>query len=231
MSSKNDPETVNADEKTPSSLAHIFIANFIVGVVFFVLVSRLPPFINCFDPMAQNLIITFFLILTLHYFSSAVGSLNLGPFAITAKPFFEIIGSRTLLQKRWMVSVVIFILLVLIVLYLGSYAYSPIYARQGRIPMLRGIVVTTGGSSGSFQSGQAIQIKSTSFVSLKASVEPTDSKCSWSSSYGGTFDNPDKCETAYIPPLGATMDLLQISIKSACQFQQTDGHLQIAIQP
>jgi len=231
MSSQKGPENAETAEKAPTSILNIIVANFIVGVVFFVLVSRLPPFINCFDPIAQNLIITFFLLLTLHYFSSAVGSLNLGPLAITAKPFFEIIGSKTLLQKRWIFSIVVFIVLVVSVLYLGSYTYSPLYVNQGRIPVLRGIIVTTGGSSGSFQSGQTIQIKSTSFVSLKAIVEPSDSKCSWSSSYGGTFDNLDKCETAYIPPLGATIDLLQISIRSACQFQQTDGHLQITIQP
>jgi hypothetical protein len=232
MSVTNYKLNRNGRKSRLTSLFISIIANTLIIGFFFILFSywSLPSLLGCFDPSAQNFLSALFALLTLHLFSGAISNLNTGPIGFYPKQFFEILGTK-ILMRNYKIGLFVFVMLALLAYWLASYTVSPLNFPQDDIPVLAGFVVKTDNNLGDIGPNQVVSIKGSSQTSLIAVTDPLNARCMWSSANGGSFKTPSNCETTYIPPLDESVDLLQIQIRSACQFQESYGHLRINILP
>ncbi|MGE5073829.1 MAG: hypothetical protein ACM3MF_10405 [Anaerolineae bacterium] len=126
----------------------------------------------------------------------------------------------------------VYALLLLLALWGGSLGYSPLGFGSERMPVLRGFLITK-------PQRAPVHVASSSTVSLSAAqpmeIEPQllpgPFRCIWSSSNGGSFDNPTGCDTAYQPGTGASFDFLRVRIRSACGLPPTLGLLRVGVLP
>ena len=119
-----------------------------------------------------------------------------------------------------------------LVLWLGSYPFSPLGFSDGHIPILSGFTVTTRTKHiTNLAPGEIVTLASGS----PAEIEPVlllamNTKCNWSSSNGGTLDSPDTCDLVYIPPQ-ADFDILKIKIRPGCGLPQSTTQIKVSILP
>ena len=128
--------------------------------------------------------------------------------------------------------VLIYSLLFVLTLWLGSYSYSPLGFSTGRIPLLRGFIVTRNGRPAiSIASGDIVTIAPGSVTGFKPITLPGNMDCFWASTTGGVLDDPGSCEIAYFASGGADFDILKLHIQPGCQLPNALGEIRISIQP
>ncbi len=135
------------------------------------------------------------------------------------------------LHRRFLIVPGILAVLLLVTLWLGSYPFSPLGYSSGRIPFLRGFLVTTyGGRRLYVTSGEVISLGNGTFNSIEPITLPANIRCTWASLNGGALDDPHSCDTAYIP-LGPDDDILRVRIVCGCGLPDTVGEIKISIMP
>jgi hypothetical protein len=143
----------------------------------------------------------------------------------------EQLGSAVIFKTPWfLVTILVYALGLLLVLYLGSYRTSPWQIDEAPIVLEQFSVIAPPGSQPvSVPPEASIDIDRGNFAYLSALVIPTATRCQWTSLNGGTLQTARQCSTYYSPPLGADFDLLDVKLTSACQTKQSINHLKILI--
>jgi hypothetical protein len=169
----------------------------------------IPILVPCTHPISQNL-----------------------AFAIILVLIFEIILlSRTRILNRKLIMV-IYPILLLLVLWLGSYLYSPFGFSTGRIPVLQGFIVTRFSRHPiSIPPGGIVNIPGGSISEINPVTLPVPLTCIWASTNGGALDDPGSCDTVYLSPAGTYYDKLKLLIHPACHLPSVDSEIKVSILP
>ncbi|RPH59243.1 MAG: hypothetical protein EHM81_08595 [Chloroflexi bacterium] len=194
----------------PRSLLIALGLDALLAIILFAALNRfpIPQFFPCTHPQAQSAVLALCAALALQ--------LTLGAKILAGYSKPALLGAT---------------ILILLALWLGSYPYSPLGFSSGRIPLLRGFMVTTR-SKPRFALGPGDFFTLTS--GSPATIEPVllveGAKCSWASLNGGSLDNPEACDIAYDPPQ-AEFDILKIRIQPSCGLPQSVAQVKISILP
>jgi hypothetical protein len=196
--------------KTTRGFLLWILANTLILGILFLLFNALPlpMIIPCTYPVAQNLAL-----------------------AIIVLWIFQAI----LIPKTWRArskpALIVYPLLLLLLLWLGSYPFSPLGFSNGRIPVLRGFVITRSLRPPlAIASGEIVTIAGGSIIGIRSTMLPVDISCFWASANGGAFDDPRTCDTDYsAPPAG--FDVLKVDIQPGCHLPNTLGEIKIDILP
>jgi hypothetical protein len=156
--------------RTGRSLLFVILANgmSIGALLFFFNTLPIPMLIPCIYPLSQSL-----------------------AFALSASLFIHVFA----INRNWLMRlkpiILIYLLLVLLILWLGSYPYSPLGFSTGCIPVLRGFIMTRFGRPAlSITSGEIMTIAGDSITEIIPITLPVDLTCIWVSTNGGTLDDP-----------------------------------------
>jgi hypothetical protein len=169
----------------------------------------IPILVPCTYPISQKLAFVIFLVLI----------------------FDIILRSRTRIWKRKLIMV-IYPILLLLVLWLGSYPYSPLGFSTGRIPVLQGFIVTRFSRPPiTISPGGIVNIPGGSISEIKPLTLPLPQGCTWASTNGGALDDPGSCDTAYLSPAGTYYDTLKLLIHPACHLPNVDSEIRVSILP
>ncbi len=135
-------------------------------------------------------------------------------------------------RRNYRPALLVYGSLLLLTLWLGSYIISPLGFSSGRIPRLRGFLVTRShGVPLTIASGQTVSLGYGSIMEIQPDTLPGPVDCMWSSATGGAFDDPTSCDTAFSPARGVQYDVLRVRVQSACWLPTSLGEVKIAILP
>lgn len=135
-------------------------------------------------------------------------------------------------RRHWaayMLTLGVFALVGMFVLWLSSYAHSPLpFARQ---PLLRGFVVQVPGRPAQpVPVGGGFSVAHTAAVGITLEIEPEPASCNWKSREGALLDLADQCDIVYAPP-DAYLDQLQVSVRSGCGLPNSNSYLNVQVLP
>jgi hypothetical protein len=196
--------------KTTRGFLPWILANaLILGILLFLFNALpLPTIIPCTYPLAQNLAL-----------------------ALIMLWIFQAILIPKSGQARSKPALIVYPLLLLLLLWLGSYPFSPLGFSNGRIPVLHGFVITRPlRPPVAITSGEIVTITGGSIMGIRSTTLPVDLSCFWESANGGAFDDPRTCNPDYYaPPAG--FDVLKVDIQPGCHLPNALGEIKIAILP
>ena len=196
--------------KTSRGLVLWILANtLILGILLFLFNALpLPTIIPCTYPPAQNLALA---IIILWIF----------------QPLLILKTGRA----RFKLALIVYPLLLVLLLWLGSYTFSPLGFSNGRIPVLRGFLITRSLTPPiAIASGEIVTITGGSIIGIRSTTLPVALSCFWASANGGVFDDPRTCNPDYsAPPSG--FDVLKLAIQPGCHLPLALGEIKIAIMP
>ncbi|HUI88941.1 MAG TPA: hypothetical protein VLX61_09465 [Anaerolineales bacterium] len=122
--------------------------------------------------------------------------------------------------------------LILLALWLGSYATSPVGFSSGRIPVGQGFVLTRAmRPDENIASGETVNVVSGSAIALRAITLPVGKGCFWVSTKNGSLDDPRSCDIAYMPPSDSDFDLLKVLIQPSCRLPEAQENIKIVVLP
>ena len=196
---------------TYRSIFYVLIADATCMIVILFIITFLPiPFlVPCTYPLAQNIIISLCASLAVHF----------------------LVIDRIWQSNSKLIGL-IYALFLLLILGLGSYAFSPLGYSTGRIPVLRGFTVTRFGRPAiSITSGEIVTIAANSVTEIRPIILPGSITCFWASNNGGALDDPGSCDVAYLPPQRADFDILKVLVRPGCNLPASHGEIRVSIQP
>lgn len=189
----------------------LFVMSIIIaGILLIIFVALpLPAIIPCTYPFAQDLFL-----------------------AVSALLIIHGIAIPRIKPTNVRISVFVFFPILLFVLWLGSYPFSPLGFTRGRIPVLTGFVVTRFDRPPyAVASGEIVTIVNDSIMGISPITLPVDKSCFWASAKGGGLDDPRSCDIAYSASSGADYDVLKIQIRPNCRLPNTIGEIKFRILP
>jgi hypothetical protein len=192
-------------------LLFVIIADGLSIVVFLLFFAALPGLvlIPCTYPLAQSLAFALCAALLIHLF---------------VFNRFWLVRARSLM--------VAYFLCLLLVLWLGSYPFSPLGFSSGRVPVLGGFMLTRSGRPPiSVASRQVVTIAAASISQITPMTLPVDMTCTWLSTNGGALDDPRSCDVAYFSPGASAYDTLKLLIQPGCRLPNAEGEIKISILP
>jgi len=194
--------------RVKSFLLAILASLLFTAISFFVLNSfSSTQIIPCTDDWAQNMI-----------------------FALGFALILQIFLAPKILPSHYRILIAAHAVLILLVLWLGLYPVSPLGYSSGRIPVLRGFSVTTLGRNRFVKTGGIVSLQQGAATGVAPQTLSADFRCSWLSLKGGALDDPNGCETVYVPP-NTEYDILRIGIRSSCGLPDFGGQIKISILP
>jgi hypothetical protein len=136
-------------------------------------------------------------------------------------------------RKTWLkaspLSLYVIMIVGVVVVWLGSYTYSPLGYSNGIYPILQGFRVTRQGRINEpIASGKVILLRNGALVGISVSADLPNMTCHWTSLKHGALDDPDSCDIAYSPPT-VDYDILTVRIGSGCRLQPVHGQIKIII--
>lgn len=140
---------------------------------------------------------------------------------------------RLVLRGRisW-IPIVVAGILILLAVWLGSYRISPLGFTTGRIPLVSGFWVTRTERARIWAAPfDVMTMAEGSAIGIQSVLLPGPASCMWSSSNGGSFEDPTGCDTAYEPGPGAAYDVLRVNVRSACGLPSTVAEIRISVLP
>jgi hypothetical protein len=164
----------------------------------------LPLFLACTHPFAQRL----------------------APALLVTLVIDILAGLRLLIKRHRIILAVASPGLILLVLWLGYYPWSPL----GFSHVLHGFVVIAGSNTSTIQSGSIITLRSGAVNAIEPIVFPDVISCEWISSYGGALDDPHSCDTVYAAP-GSDFDILRVRLQPICNLPPSFGEIKVSISP
>jgi len=194
---------------TRSFLFWILANAFIMGLLFFLFNTLpLPTIIPCIYPFAQNLAL-----------------------AIIMLWIFQTILIPKTGWGRAKPALIVLPLLLMLLLWFGSYPFSPLGFSTGRISVLRGFEVTRSlQPPRTIASGKIVTVADGSVMGIRPITLPVDRSCFWASAKGGAFDDPRTCDTVYFAP-AEEYDILKIDIQPGCHLPNLQGEIKFSILP
>ena len=152
--------------------------------------------------------------------------------AIIAALVIHLVAIRKLNRHTYGTALFLYAALLLLTLWLGSYYVSPLGFSSGRIPLLRGFLVTrSDGTALKVTSRQTISLGYGSIVEIQPDMLAGPADCTWLSATGGIFDDPANCDTAFAASGAAQYDVLKVRVRSACGLPTAVGEIKVAILP
>ncbi|MBI3168499.1 MAG: hypothetical protein HYZ22_08480 [Chloroflexi bacterium] len=138
-----------------------------------------------------------------------------------------ILGKRWRILSRW--SIPSLLGLGLLVLWLGSYTYSPLLGANNQV--LRGFLVTTQRQINTpLNSGDILITQADSPVAISVLSNLSTVNCRWESLRNGALDGSDSCDVIYAAPQ-AENDILTVRVEPGCKLLPAQGKLKISILP
>ncbi len=193
------------------SIFYVLIADAICLIVILLIINFLPiPFLlPCTYPLAQNMIIALCVSFAVHFL---------------------------IINRIWRSTskliVLIYILFLLLILGLGSYTFSPLGFSTGRVPVLRGFMVTRPGRPAiTITSGDIVSIAVNSVTEISPITFPGTITCFWASMNGGSLDDPGSCDVVYLSPQRADFDILKVLVRPGCHLPVAHGEIKVSIPP
>jgi hypothetical protein len=210
MRASRAPLDAHVVMKKDRSLPFLVAAGVMTAVVLFISFEKLPvpTLIPCTYPLAQSLAFALCGSIVIHLFLiDRTGFMN-------AKP---IVG--------------VFCLFLSLIFWLGSYPFSPMGFSSGRIPTLRGFLVTRFGRPAvKIASGEIISMPGDSIAEIHPITLPVGMACTWVSVNGGALEDPRSCDIAYLSP-DAAFDTLKLLVQPACHLPDAVGEIKVSILP
>ena len=122
--------------------------------------------------------------------------------------------------------------LAMAVLWLGWYRVSPLGFSSGRVPLLSGYLVAKP-HRGLEPVGrrEVISMGAGTALGIQPVLLPGPTKCIWSSTTGGAFDDPTSCATVYASEGDSPYDILRLHITSACGIPPVSANVRLSIMP
>lgn len=191
----------------------VFLLNLLLAGSLFVAFYRLPApsLLPCTQPLAQTVLLVL------------GGTLVLN---ILAAVFW-----RKLWFKRSRLSLLALVGLCLLILWLGSYPYSPLGFSSGKHPLLHGFLITRQGQVNQpVASGEILSLQAGSPMGIVPLSDLPNLSCHWNSLNGGAWDDPGSCETTYAAP-AADYDILTVRIEPGCKLPPLHEQIKISILP
>lgn len=139
------------------------------------------------------------------------------------------------LRKKWgrrsYLCLSILLGLILVVLWLGSYSYSPLeYFGEQNLREISFLVTRSGRVNEPVASGETITLKAGSPAAIAVlSAVPTQN-CQWMSLNHGAWDDANNCDTTYAAP-DAEFDILTLNVELACGLPSTRAQIKVSILP
>jgi hypothetical protein len=189
----------------------LFVTSIIItGILLFLFFAiPLPTIIPCTFPFAQDLFL-------------ALSSLLI--IQVIVIPRFRPINVRA--------SVFVLFPLLVFVIWLGYYPFSPLGFSNGRIPVLTGFVITKlDRPPHAVASGEIVTVVNDSIIEINPVTLPVNKSCFWVSAKGNGLDDPRSCDIAYFASSGADYDILKIQIRPSCRLPNTLGEIKLNILP
>jgi hypothetical protein len=163
--------------------------------------------IPCTAPLAQNLILSI-----------------LAPLVAQV----ILIYCSGLFHNRVVLIIPLFILI--LILWLGAYQFSPLGYSTGSIPILEGFIITRPNrSSINIRSRAIVTISIDSVMEIQPVTSVADGTCYWVAANGGGIDDPRNCDIAYQPPQAADVDTLNILFQPGCHLPNAHGDIKISV--
>lgn len=122
------------------------------------------------------------------------------------------------------------LVLMLVTLWLGAYAISPLGYATGQVPNLRGFQIIRANRSSMIESAEIVSLKRGAAVGINPQLLDPTSDCAWISAAGAALDGPFSCDTVYSPP-NADYDVLRLRIRSSCGLPDSTGRINVSILP
>lgn len=163
--------------------------------------------IPCTEPRAQRLLL----------------SLGVGLFA-------QLIFVRWLRPGHVAVLIAGHMVLMLLTLWVGAYAISPLGYSTGQVPNLRGFLIIRANRSSIIGNAEVVSLKRGSAVGINPQLVDSGSECAWISAAGAALDGPFSCDTVYSPP-NADYDVLRLRMRSSCGLPDSSGRINVSILP
>jgi hypothetical protein len=184
-------------------------ASLLIASTFFFLLNLFQPaqIIPCTNVWADHLILA--LIITL---------------------FLQIFLYPIILHRRYKSFLAVHAFLVLLVIWLGLYPISPLGYSSGRIPNLRGFLMTTANRDTTIANKGIISLQQGSTVIVSPLMLAGKFQCDWMSVADGALDSPTSCNMIYVVP-NADFDILRVRIRSACGLPDSIGQIKVSILP
>ncbi len=152
--------------------------------------------------------------------------------AILAASVIHLVAIRKLKRHGYGTALLLYGALLLLTLWLGSYHVSALGFSSGRIPLLRGFLVTRSNRTAlKMASRQTISLGYGSIVEIQPEILAGPVDCTWLSTTGGVFDDPANCDTAFAASGAAQYDVLKVRVRSACGLPTAVGEIRVAILP
>jgi hypothetical protein len=163
--------------------------------------------IPCMAPFSQNLVLSI-----------------LGPLVAQV----ILINRSGLFHNRYVLIIPFFLLLV--ILWMGAYQFSPIGYSTGRIPILQGFIIARANRPSIIINSRAtVAISSDSVMEIQPVTSVAVGTCYWAAANGGGIDDPRNCDIAYQPPQAADVDTLNILIQPGCHLPNANGEIKISV--
>jgi hypothetical protein len=182
----------------------------VLTVIFFMLLNALslPQLLPCTHPISQS-----------------------AALALAAIAIFQLVIGKRFLPATAKITLGMAVALIFLAVWLGSYPYSPLGFSAGRMPVLRGFMVTTRSKPRfALSPGEFFTLVSGSPAIIEPVLLTGEVKCAWSSANGGSLDSPDTCDIAYNPPQ-AGYDILKLHLQPACGLPDSGAEIKISILP
>lgn len=122
------------------------------------------------------------------------------------------------------------LVLMLLTLWSGAYAISPLGNSTGQLPNLRGFLIIRANRTSMIENAEIVSLKRGSAVGINPQLVDSTSDCAWISAAGAALDGPFSCDTVYRPP-NADYDVLRLQIRSSCRLPDSTGRIYISILP
>jgi hypothetical protein len=144
--------------------------------------------------------------------------------------FLQIFLAARLVPDHYLLFLAGHMVLILLAIWLGAYAISPLGYSTGRIPNLRGFTIIRAGRSSIVRNNEIVSLKAGSAVGINLLLLDETSQCMWISAAGAALDDPSSCDTVYVPP-SAEHDVLRVRLSSACGLPDSNRWIRISILP
>jgi hypothetical protein len=170
---------------------------------------QLPATISCIHPFAQDAMLALIAIGLAH--------------AVLLR-FRTLPGGRT--------ALLVYPAILLLAIWLGWYRVSPLGFSTGRIPLVQGFLVSKSQMAPALiPRRQVVSVRAETPIGIEPVLLPGPTRCIWASTTGGSFDDPNSCDTAYKSAAAAQYDVLKVHVASACGIPAVTREIRISVLP
>jgi len=203
------PNKLNQLHGAQTSIMVLLAHTMVVGTLFVAIqVVALPAIVPCSYPAGQSFVAAVVIVLIL-----------------------QLLVGRKLFPRYNLLLLGTDIILILLAVWLGLYPFSLLGPSGEFKSVIQGFRITTA-NKGTLEvvSGEIVSLTAGSAIAISPNLLAGEARCDWSSANGGALDNPQGCDTYYVPP-PSDYDILKISVRPGCGLPNSIGEIKVSILP